>query len=265
LPKDLHPKHQTRLLLHKEPPPRSKFWNISNIKDSLSLMLKTNKTQNSHNRVAVIKNSNPYQATIEALESFSLERFNGKKVLLKPNAGRCAAPGSGVTTNPEVVAAAIVSFTAAGAIVAVGESPITGVKTFEALESSGIADVARKYDCPLINMDERPFVNVDIPNGEAISKLKVCPEALEFDAVVSIPVMKTHMHTGVTLAIKNMKGCLWRRSKIDLHMLPPSNRRDARSLEVAIADMASVLSPDFTIIDGTDCMEGLGPSAGTTK
>ena len=25
---------------------------------------------------------------------------------------------------------------------------------------------------------------------------------------------------GVTLAVKNMKGCLWRRSKVDLHMLP---------------------------------------------
>jgi hypothetical protein len=48
-------------------------------------------------------------------------------------------------------------------------------------------------------------------------------------------------------------------------MLPPSGRDDARSLEVAIADMASVLAPDFAIIDGTTCMEGLGPSAGSPK
>ena len=228
-------------------------------------MLNINKTQKRLPRVAVVKNSNIYQATAEALAAFPLDSFKDKRLLLKPNAGRCAAPASGVTTNPEVVAAAIDCFRAAGAIVAVGESPIAGVKTLEALETSGIAEVARERSCHLINMDERPFVKVDIPNGEAINSLKVCPEAVEFDVVVSIPVMKTHMHTGVTLAIKNMKGCLWRRSKIDLHMLPPSNRDDARSLEVAIADMASVLYPDFVIIDGSTCMEGLGPSAGKAK
>jgi len=243
----------------------SNFWNIDAGKDSLSLMLKTDKTQILDNKVAVVKNDNIYQATAQALKNFPLEKYVAKRVLLKPNAGRSAAPGSGVTTNPAVIAAAIDSFRAAGAIVAIGESPITGVKTLDALEAGGIADVARERNCPLIDMDARPFVNVDIPNGEAITQLKVCPEALEFDAVVSIPVMKTHMHTGVTLAIKNMKGCLWRRSKIDLHMLPPSNRPNARSLEVAIADMASVLYPDFAIIDGSNCMEGMGPSAGTPK
>ncbi len=215
--------------------------------------------------VAIIKDRNIYKATQKAIKAFSLESYNGKTVLLKPNAGRCAAPRSGVTTNPEVVAAAIDAFRDAGATVAVGESPITGVKTIEALETTGIATVARKRNCPLIDMDAREYVTVDIHDGEAIKQIKVCPEALEFDAVISIPVMKTHMHTGVTLAIKNMKGCLWRRSKIDLHMLPASTRNDARSLEVAIADMASTLHPDFAIIDGSTCMEGLGPSAGTPK
>ncbi len=216
-------------------------------------------------RVSVSKHTDSYRATRDALSAFTLERYSGKNVLLKPNAGRCAAPGSGVTTNPEVVAAAIDAFREAGATVAIGESPITGVKTLEAFEATGIAAIARKRDCPLIDMDARRFVTVQVPDGEAITELKVCPEALEFDAVVSTAVMKTHMHTGVTLAIKNMKGCLWRRSKVDLHMLPAQDRQDARPLEIAIADMAGVLRPDFAIIDGTVGMEGLGPSAGTPK
>jgi len=216
-------------------------------------------------RVAVAKNSSPYEAAREALAAFSLEPCRGQNVLLKPNAGRCAAPGSGVTTNPEVVAAAIDAFREAGAIVAVGESPITGIKTPEAFETTGIAATARDRDCPLIDMDARRAVVAPIPDGEAIHELQVCPEALEFDAIVSIPVMKTHMHTGVTLAVKNMKGCLWRRSKVELHMLPAQDRKDARSLEIAIADMASVLRPHFSLIDGTIGMEGLGPSAGIPK
>jgi len=216
-------------------------------------------------QVVVAHDTDGYAAACEALRAFSLEMFDGKRVLLKPNAGRCATPGSGVTTNPDVVAAAIDMFRKAGADVAVGESPITGVKTLEAFETTGIAAVARARSCPLIDMDARPSVTVPIPEGEAIDELRVCPEALEFDAVVSIPVMKTHMHTGVTLAVKNMKGCLWRRSKVELHMLPAQDRKDARSLEIAIADMASVLRPHFSLIDGTIGMEGLGPSAGAPK
>jgi hypothetical protein len=114
-------------------------------------------------------------------------------------------------------------------------------------------------------MDRRPFVELPVPDGRVIRSLRVCPEVLEFDFLVSIPVMKMHMHTGATLAVKNMKGCLWRRSKVELHMLPPVAGSKYRSLDVAIADMASVLRPHLAIVDGTVGMEGLGPSAGGPK
>ncbi len=215
--------------------------------------------------VSVAHGGGAYQNTIKALESFPLEAAQGKRVLLKPNAGRLGKPGSGITTHPEVVGAAIDAFRKAGANVAVGESPITGIKTMEAFETTGIAMEARKSDCPLIDMDIRPYVEIDIPDGRVLHKLKLCPEVLEFDYIVSIPVMKMHMHTDVTLSVKNMKGCLWRRSKVELHMLPPVEGSDEKPINVAIADMASVLRPHLAIIDGTIGMEGLGPSAGEPK
>jgi uncharacterized protein (DUF362 family) len=171
----------------------------------------------------------------------------------------------GVTTHPQVVAAAIDAFREAGANVAVGESPITGVTALEAFEISGVAAVARARDCPLIDMDVRHHVAVKITDGVAIESLKVCREIAEFEIIVSIPVMKTHMHTGVTLSVKNMKGCLWRRSKVDLHMLPRLAEHEEKPLDIAIADMSSVLRPHLSIIDGTIGMEGLGPSAGNPK
>jgi uncharacterized protein (DUF362 family) len=164
-----------------------------------------------------------------------------------------------------VIAAAIDVLRRAGAEVAVGESPILGVKTDEAFEAAGITLVARERDCPLIDMDARRFVEVPVPDGVAVNSLRICPEVLEYDLVVSIPVMKMHMHTGVTLALKNMKGCLWRRSKVKLHMLPPVEGRDEKPIDIAIADMSSVLRPHLSIIDGTVGMEGLGPSAGQAK
>jgi hypothetical protein len=135
----------------------------------------------------------------------------------------------------------------------------------EAFNVTGIASVALERDCPLIDMDRRRFVEIPVPDGRAIHSLKVCPEVLEFDFLVSLPVMKMHMHTGVTLSVKNMKGCLWRRSKVKLHMLSPVEGCDEKPIDVAIADMSSVLRPHLAIIDGTVGMEGLGPSAGQPK
>jgi uncharacterized protein (DUF362 family) len=216
-------------------------------------------------RVAVAHGEVPYNNTLKALNSISLQAARGKRVLLKPNAGRMARSGEGITTHAEVVAAAIDAFQHAGAEVAIGDSPITGVKALEALEITGISAVAKKRNCPVLDMDRRPAVEMDIPDARALHKLKLCPEVLEFDVIVSIPVMKMHMHTDVTLSIKNMKGCLWRRSKVQLHMLDPIEGSDEKPINVAIADMASVLRPHLAIIDGTVGMEGLGPAAGEAK
>jgi uncharacterized protein (DUF362 family) len=68
------------------------------------------------------------------------------------------------------------------------------------------------------------------------------------------------MHTGVSLAVKNMKGALWRRSKVELHMLPAVPGVAERSLDVAIADMSAALRPHLSLIDGTVGLEGLAPA-----
>ncbi len=215
--------------------------------------------------VHVAQGRGAYENTRTALASIDLTPARGKRVLLKPNVGRIASVGAGVTTHPDVVAAAIDAFQAIGAQVAIGESPIVGVDVAQAFEACGVAAVASERGCPLIDMDRRRFVAVSLPEGQAIHSLRVCPDVLEFDVVVSLPVMKMHMHTGVTLAIKNMKGCLWRRSKVELHMLPPLEGSDEKPIDVAIADMSSVLRPHLAVIDGTVGMEGLGPSAGQPK
>jgi uncharacterized protein (DUF362 family) len=215
--------------------------------------------------VHVAHGDGPYRNTRRALEPIKLSPVRGKRVLLKPNVGRVAGAGSGIVTHPEVVAAAIDVFREAGADVAVGESPIVGVKVMEAFEAAGVAAIARQRDCPLIDMDRRRFVELPVPEGQVIRSLRVCPEVLQYDFVVSIPVMKMHMHTGASLSVKNMKGCLWRRSKVELHMLPPVAGSLLKSLDVAIADLASVLRPQLAIIDGTVGLEGLGPSAGRPK
>lgn len=214
-------------------------------------------------RVVAAFGEDAYATARAALAGWDLSVWSGAKVLLKPNAGRVVPANSGVDTSPEVVAAAIDAFREAGALPTVGDSPIAGVGPLEALESSGIADVARGRGVPLLDLDERPAVTLPLPQGLALKRVKICADVLEHDVVVSIPVTKTHMHTGVTLAVKNMKGCLWRRSKVTLHMLPPVEGMAEKPLDIAIAELARVLRPHFSLVDGTTGLEGLGPGAGT--
>ena len=215
--------------------------------------------------VSVAHGHGAYANTRMALQAIDLSAVRGRRVLLKPNVGRVALPGEGITTDPEVVAAALDALREAGAEVAIGESPITGVDVMEAFATAGITAVAEQRDCPLIDLDRRPPVEVPLEQGRALHSIRLCADVLDHDLIVSIPVMKMHMHTGVTLSIKNLTGCLWRRSKVKLHMLPPVEGDPNKPINIAIADMASVLRPHLAIIDGTIGMEGLGPSAGQAK
>lgn len=216
-------------------------------------------------RVRVCAGRGAYENTAAVLEDFDLAPARGTRVLVKPNVGRMARPGDAVTTHPDVVAAVVDAFLAAGADVAVGESPIVGVDVAAAFASGGITAVAAERGCRLIDMDRRAGIDVPVPGGAALDTLKVCADVADVDLVVSVPVMKMHMHTGVTLSVKNMKGCLWRRSKVRLHMLPPVAGYDEKPIDVAIADMSTVLRPQLAVIDGTWAMEGMGPSAGSPR
>lgn len=217
--------------------------------------------------VIVVSNTDAYAGALAALTQADIPSVSGKNVLLKPNAGRAVEPLTGVTTNPEVVAAAIDFFQGQGAAVRIGESPIIGFTAPETFEATGIAQVAKKRDVELLDLDARPAKTVPVPQGQVLSKLRVCPDVLEADFVVSIPVMKTHMHTVVSLALKNMKGCLRLKEKVRLHQIdrPADFPPALKTLDAAIADLASVLLPDFSLIDGSIGLEGLGPSAGSAK
>ena len=99
--------------------------------------------------VHVAGGNGPYDNTRAALAQVDLSPARGKRVLLKPNVGRVAPPEAGIVTHPQVIAGAIDAFREAGAAVAIGESPILGVKTKEAFEAAGIASIAQERDCLL--------------------------------------------------------------------------------------------------------------------
>jgi uncharacterized protein (DUF362 family) len=200
-----------------------------------------------------------------ALSLLDLSNIKGKSVLVKPNTGRAAHPGQGINTDPGAVAGAIEILKEAGASrIAVGESPIVGVDTMLAFTRSGVKDVAEKYGVELIDLNLRKFVKKEIPDGRILSATKVCASIYDFDLILSLPVAKCHMHTGVTLSIKNMKGCLWEHEKVRYHQLEykEESHYTDKTLDSAISDLATILIPSLSVIDGYIGMEGMGPSGG---
>ncbi len=69
----------------------------------------------------------------------------------------------------------------------------------------------------------------------------------EADAIIAMPVMKTHMCTAATLGMKVMFG-----------VLPEKKSRYHPKLDHVIVDIVSALAPRLTVIDGTVAMEGEG-------
>jgi uncharacterized protein (DUF362 family) len=219
-------------------------------------------------RIVVSKGENPYRTTRQALRQLPLPGLMGRKVLIKPNAGRVALPGQGVTTHPSVVEATIDHLREMGTNdIVIGESCIFGVNAQEAFQMTGMKGVSEKKGVRLIDLDRFAPMEISIPGGKVIQKVKVPALLKQFDYIISIPVMKTHMHTQVTLSIKNMKGLLWRKEKARFHQLRCDGEitRGHRELDLAISEMALVLFPHLAVIDGTVGMEGMGPAYGTPK
>ncbi len=218
--------------------------------------------------VLVSRGKDPYRTTKRVLQRVSLTDLRGKSVLIKPNAARLASPGDGVTTHPKVVAAAVDRLREEGVRrIAIGESCIFGVNPEEAFRVTGMERVSEEKEVELLDLDQGDPMEIAVPGGKVIRRIKVPAVLREFDFIISVPVMKTHMHTRVTLSIKNMKGLLWRREKARFHQLRYGERitQGDKELDIAISEMALVLFPHLAIIDATVGMEGMGPAYGRAK
>lgn len=219
-------------------------------------------------RVLIFKGKNPYQITRDALNSYPLPDLKGMRILIKPNAARVALPGQGITTHPLIVTATIDHLKELRVKeIIIGESCIFGVNSEEAFRKTGLKGIAEKKKVKLIDLDRLQPMELTIPQGVLLKKIKVSSILKKVDFIISIPVMKTHMHTRVTLSIKNMKGLLWKREKARLHHLVANKgvTKKYKALDFAISEMATVLWPHFVIIDGTVGMEGMGPAYGRPK
>lgn len=217
------------------------------------------------NRVSIVRcpdYSETESAIAEALEVLGgLENIihPGERVLLKPNILAATPPESAVTTHPLVVASMCKFVLQAGGKPVVGDG--AGISrpgaTSKALKTSGIEEAARKAGAEVVNFETSGFTLVEVPDSLQFRKLYIANPVLEADVVISLPKLKTHELTYYTGAVKNLFGTLPLKCRKEAHLL---GKRDL--FGEAVADVYSVVRPDFAVMDGVIGMEGDGPSHG---
>jgi len=215
-------------------------------------------------RVSITKGRNPIALVRNALSLIGgMQKIISphSRVLIKPNLGVPLPARMGVTTEPKVVVALIEIAREAGANeVVVGESSVVGFDASAVFDALKVRRIFEKAGASVVSLDQDEVIEVPIPKGDVLKKLKVCRRVYESDVIISVPKMKTHFQTGVTLGLKNMKGALPDESKRIMHRIGiPVKKREAFGLDRAIVDLNTMLSPDLTVIDAIVSLEGFVP------
>jgi len=195
--------------------------------------------------VAIVRGTNPMEVTVKALEMIDVDKAlsEEKPILIKPNYINASHPSTGITTDSRVIEGVVKFLKNRGVKdVLIGEG--SGfADTFEAFGVAGVDKVARRWNVELVDLNKDEFVKVSPPNPLALKKARVARTALQ-STIISVPKLKLHRMTDVTLSLKNMMGAV--KPKGAMH----------NYLSEKIADLASIIKPSIAVVDGIVAGEG---------
>ncbi|MBW7957547.1 MAG: DUF362 domain-containing protein [Deltaproteobacteria bacterium] len=210
----------------------------------------------SYERAAVMK------AVAEAVGLIGgIERFvkRSERILVKPNLLAAKPRDAAVTTHPEVVRAMLALIKEAGAMPVIGDSPGFGSARAVA-KKCGVLDIAEGMGVEIIEL--ATLVVAENPNGHTFRRLEVAKEAIECDGIVNLPKLKTHVQMHLTMAVKNLFGCVPGKLKPQWHL---SAGVESRYFADMLLDLSLYLAPRLTVMDGVVAMQGNGPGSGEPR
>ncbi len=183
----------------------------------------------------------------------------GQRILLKPNFLMRADAKSGSLTHPAVIKGVAGWVKDRGATPVIGDSPAFGSARSVA-NGLGLAQWIKQEGIEVITLGKSRSVHVQI--GQDRFHLTVSSHALDADAVINLPKVKAHAQLRITLAVKNLYGCVSGKRKPIRHT---ASRGDvdwfARML---LANMLAI-KPVLHIADGIEAMERIGPRGGDIR
>jgi uncharacterized protein (DUF362 family) len=176
------------------------------------------------------------------------------KVFIKPNF-TFPRYSEGVTTSPELLKCLVELLKTRVGTVIMGESDggNNSFKADEAFERHNMYQICKEIGVEVVNLSTLPS---EIIESRILGKtVKVqLPKLLleEIDCFVSVPVLKVHVMTTVSLSLKNSWGCV------------PDTMRGMhhQNLSHKLALIASLIKPKIIVMDGTYALNKHGPMYG---
>jgi uncharacterized protein (DUF362 family) len=176
----------------------------------------------------------------------------GARVFVKPNL-TWPVPDPGVTTSPHMVDALLSILSTRSDRVLVGGCNGETFAAEEAFASHGLPDICQKHGAHLVNLSRKSMITIE----DTVAGRRIQIEASRFlleevDVFVTLPVLKTHVVTRVTLGLKNQWGCIPTETRL-LHL---------HIQDWGIVALNRAYAPRICVLDGTYAMDRRGPLAG---
>jgi uncharacterized protein (DUF362 family) len=211
--------------------------------------------------VSIVKVTEVYQSLQESLKL--CDGLAGlkttDKILIKPNIVSwdfdLPFPPYGVVTTSLVISALVRILAEHGfndLTIGEGALPSLSPKGEAIYEALGYKKLQERYGVKLVDFYQDEFISTDYNDG---FKLDIAKAALNADKLINVPVLKTHNTAKVSLGIKNLKGCLSKKSKQYCHGVGDEE------LSQMFPRIIEKLPVALTIIDGLYTLEkGPGPT-----
>jgi uncharacterized protein (DUF362 family) len=177
----------------------------------------------------------------------------GMRVMIKPN--MVAPPPSaesGACTSALVCQAVADIVKELGARPIIAESSARGADTEAAYRIMGY-DRLRQEGYEVVDLKQDRVLKDPLVGAHVLSEIMTFELATLVDAIISVPVMKTHDQGEITLALKNLKGLVTDGDKRRIHL---------EGMFEGATDLVQHFKPVFAVVDGIIGQEGMGPLMG---
>jgi uncharacterized protein (DUF362 family) len=173
------------------------------------------------------------------------------RIFIKPNLSHPEyLPG--VVTSPVLMQQLVALLRDKNSEVIVGESNGFNYPCWTAFDKTGAEAAVKAAGGSVINLSEDKVVEVKFQGSTPLKRLFLPKTILDADAVVDLPLMKTHEFMVYSGAIKNLFGCVPSNKRIYLHPYLPE----------VFYRLYTLFKPQLTIMDARTGIEGNGPTKG---
>lgn len=190
------------------------------------------------------------RAAINALGGMQCFVKRGDKVLIKANICGGVPEIAATYTSKEVVDIAVDMVRDAGGTPIICDADMIWTKFWSNAKAMGWIEWAAQKGVKLVNLSDTRIANFDFGEESVMPREHISKEILDADVIISIPAMKTHLMTGVTLGMKNMYGTLPEIDKARYHQI---------GIDEVIYWINNAFTPNLTLIDGSIGGETIGP------